>query len=101
MESRVNILVLGFCLRLLQGIASAFVQTTAFIIVTNDYEEKGEMLIGLLEAMVGIGLILGPILGSILYSFLGFETTFFVYGGFVVILAIIIRVNIPERKIKA
>lgn len=56
------------------------------------------MLIGLLEAMTGIGLIIGPIIGSSLYTVLGFKHTFFVYGGFEVILAIIIRVNFPDRK---
>ena len=48
--------------------------------------------------MTGIGLILGPLLGSALYTFLGFEKTFFVYGGLEVLLAILIRINIPDRK---
>ena len=46
------------------------------------------MLIGLLEAMCGFGLIIGPIIGSTLFTFFGFKYTFFVYGGFEVILAI-------------
>ena len=48
--------------------------------------------------MTGIGLILGPLLGSALYTFLGFEKTFFVYGGLEVLLAILIRINIPDRR---
>ena len=51
------------------------------------------MLIGLLEAMCGFGLIIGPIIGSTLFTFFGFKYTFFVYGGFEVILAILIRTN--------
>lgn len=48
--------------------------------------------------MAGFGLIAGPIIGSALYSFLGFEKTFFVYGGFEVLLAIVIRCNVPDRR---
>lgn len=48
--------------------------------------------------MAGLGVIIGPIIGSALYLFLGFEKTFFVYGGVEVILAVIIRFNVPERK---
>ena len=48
--------------------------------------------------MTGVGLILGPLIGSALYTFLGFEKTFFVYGGLEVLLAILIRINIPDRK---
>ena len=48
--------------------------------------------------MAGLGLIVGPIIGSALYSFLGFELTFFVYGGVEVLLAIIIRFNVPDRR---
>ena len=54
---------------------------------------------GLLEAMAGIGLIVGPIIGSSLYTFLGFKHTFFVYGAFELLLAIIIRINVPDRKV--
>ena len=57
-------------------------QTTCFTIATNDFPKKSERLIGFLEAMTGMGMILGPIIGSILYTFMGFKHTFFVYGGF-------------------
>ena len=48
--------------------------------------------------MTGVGLILGPLIGSALYTFLGFEKTVFVYGGLEVLLAILIRINIPDRR---
>ena len=48
--------------------------------------------------MGGLGLIAGPLIGSILYSLLGFRDTFFVYGGAEVLIAILIRINIAEKK---
>ena len=98
LDSKPGLLILGCVLRFLQGMASAFVQTTCYTIATNDFPEKQERLIGLLEAMAGLGLIVGPIIGSALYSFLGFELTFFVYGGVEVLLAIVIRFNVPDRR---
>ena len=98
MDNKPGILVLGCVLRFLQGMASAFVQTTCYTIATNDFPEKQERVIGLLEAMAGLGLIVGPIIGSVLYSFLGFEKTFFVYGGIELVLAVIIRFNVPDRR---
>ena len=49
--------------------------------------------------MTGAGTIIGPVIGSALYSFLGFRYTFFVYGALEIILGIYIRINLPERKI--
>ena len=68
-------------------------------IATNDFPDDRVRVVGFLQSMTGAGLILGPIFGSILYTFLGFKYTFFLYGGLEVLLAIIIRFNFPERKI--
>ena len=56
------------------------------------------MIVGWVEAMTGVGLIVGPIVGSALYSFFGYANTFFIYGSFLVFLAVIIKCNFPERK---
>ena len=56
------------------------------------------MIVGWVEAMTGFGLIVGPIIGSGLYSLFGFKHTFFVYGGFLVILALVIKVNFPTDE---
>ena len=41
---------------------------------------KAEQAIAMLEAFGGIGLILGPIIGSALYSWMGFKLSFFSLG---------------------
>ena len=48
--------------------------------------------------MTGIGLILGPLFGSALYTFLGFAKTFFVCGGLEVLLAVLIWIKVPKRR---
>ena len=89
------ILTVGFSLRFVQGAASSFVQTTCYSIATNDFPEQKEQIVGLVEALTGLGLIIGPIIGSTLYSCLGYAHTFFIYGSFLVFLSIIIKLNFP------
>ena len=51
---------------------------------------------GWVEALTGLGLIIGPVVGSALYGLFGFANTFFIYGGFLIVLAIIIKMNFPD-----
>ena len=88
-------LTVGFILRFIQGASSAFVQTTCYSIATNEFPDRKEQIVGWVEALTGLGLNIGPIIGSTLYSLLGYEDTFFIYGSFLVFLSIIIKVNFP------
>ena len=50
---------------------------------------------GWVEALTGLGLIVGPIIGSTLYSLLGYAHTFYIYGSFLIFLSFIIKLNFP------
>ena len=58
-----------------------------------------DAIVGWLEALTGLGLIVGPIIGSLLYSALGFKHAFFIYGAFLVMLSIVIKINFPKQNI--
>ena len=92
-HSEIIIIAYAVLLRLVQGASSAFVQVTCYSIATNDFPEQKEMLVGLVEAMTGVGLLLGPILGSVLYEMLAMKYTFLVYGSFLMFLSIIVKLN--------
>ena len=51
---------------------------------------------GWVEALTGLGLIVGPVIGSSLYGLLGYANTFYIYGSFLILLAFIIKLNFPE-----
>ena len=51
---------------------------------------------GWVEALTGLGLIIGPVIGSSLYGLLGYANTFFIYGAFLIFLAMIIKMNFPD-----
>ena len=98
MTSRVNILVFSFILRFIQGSSASLLWPAYFIIPANDYPERKIEIFGLVEAMIGFGFVLGPIIGSVLYGLFGFKGTFFVYGGLAILIAITMRMWIPDRK---
>ena len=40
-----------------------------------------------------VGFIIGPLIGSVLYAYLGSMNTFFIFGSFLVFFAVIIKMN--------
>ena len=98
MTNKNHIITLAIFLRFFQGISSALIQTTCYCIATNDFPEKKHEIVGWVEACTGLGCILGPVLGSILYNFLGFKHTFLVWGSFLIFLALIVKLNFEHGK---
>jgi MFS family permease len=61
------VLILSFASRIVGGIGNACGLTSATTIFVSDYPEKIETMLGRMEGIIGLGLILGPIIGTILY----------------------------------
>ena len=95
LTNKAIILTVACFLRLVQGITCSTCATTILTIWTNEYPiEQREKLYGYHMAMGASGLVFGPLVGSVLYSLLGFKNTFFVYGSAVVIFAFILRLKL-------
>ena len=90
-------IVLALIIRLMQGFASSMIQTTIYSICTNFYPDKKEALVGYLEAVTGVGLILGPLIGSFLYSYGGFSFTFYAFGSLFIVFSMFINFIIPSK----
>lgn len=60
------------------------------------FPEEQEKYIALIETAVGVGLILGPVIGSSIYAFAGFSWTFFIIGLVFLVLTPILYVLIPD-----
>ena len=75
------------------GIASAILNTSSYSFASLIYpdKEKMESAISMLEATSGIGLILGPIIGSSIYTAVGFKWTFVILGAILLPLAFTIN----------
>lgn len=96
LEDPTSVLNLSLVLRFVQGTCVAMVYTTIYAIITNNYPNKKEALLGLLEASFGVGLICGPLAGASLYNAFGFERTFYIYGAFFLLCTFFLWYLIPE-----
>jgi MFS family permease len=61
------VLILSFACRIIGGIGSACAFTSITTIFVSDYPEKIQIMLGRMEGAVGLGLILGPLIGTALY----------------------------------
>ena len=61
------------------------VQTACYAIITYVFSEDREKYLGYAEAVTGIGLMLGPVMGGPLYEHLGYFYSFTAFGGILVL----------------
>lgn len=62
-----SVLTLSFISRVLGGFGASCLFTAITSIFVSDYPERLQTMLGRMEAAIGLGLILGPILGGALY----------------------------------
>ena len=72
------------------------INTACYAFVSTAFPDNVESLISILESIVGIGCTMGPVLGSITYSALGFKDTFFIFGGALAPAALMILIFLPS-----
>ena len=85
--------IVALIARFTQGIGNAMVQTACYAIVTFCYSENREKYLGYAEAVTGIGLMLGPVIGGPLYDGLGYFWSFVAFAailGISMLIALII-----------
>ena len=54
-------------------------------------------IVGLLEVMVGFGCAIGPVIGSGLFAFVGYEKTFYCFGSANIILSALLYLLFPKN----
>lgn len=65
-----------------QGFANSFIGTSIYSMTTIEFPEDREKYIGYVELALGLGLMLGPVLGSVFMNITdgSFEITFYIFG---------------------
>ena len=79
----VGLSILAQCLG---GVGAGINVTCAMAIITSHYPDEREENIGILEGGTGLGLLLGPLLGSVLYALGGYSLPFWTVGGICILL---------------
>jgi MFS family permease len=91
LEQKEAFITLALLNRFLQGFASSLIQTTMYSISTNFFPDHKDAMVGYIEAVTGVGLILGPLIGSGLYSIGGYKFIFFSFGSLFIVFSAFIK----------
>ena len=92
LESPMSCVALGIVLRVMQGTASAAINSTCYSLAADKYPEQTEAMVGLLEAFSGLGGVAGLLGGAYIYESMGYQFTFLMFGGMLPVVAIISRI---------
>jgi len=96
-ENKIVFITLALLNRFLQGFSSSLIQTTMYSICTNFFPENKDAMVGYIEAVTGVGLILGPLIGSFLYSLGGYRFIFFSFGTLFVFASFFVKMIFGEN----
>ena len=90
-------IAIAMFLRLMQGLFKNFVNVTFFSILVIIHPDEKIKYIGIYEGASNIGSDLGPVVGSILYSFFGYFTMFLIIGLCFFLFTLMIKLTMPSN----
>ena len=64
--------------------------------ITLEFSDNSDRYIGYAEGAVGVGLLIGPALGSLMYGFLGYVETFVAFGVVLMLSMIPLYIFLPD-----
>jgi MFS family permease len=73
---KVAFISFSFLWKFLCGVGAGINSVASMAIVANHYKDERERVIGLIEAASGVGLLLGPFFGALLYEIGGYMLPF-------------------------
>ena len=85
LKNKVWIVSTVITLRTFQGLCSGLILTTSYAIIAITFPNEQQRYLGIVEAAVGFGCVIGPITGSFLYTLFGFDGTFYLVGSLFII----------------
>lgn len=68
-----------------------------YSICTNFFPHAKDAMIGYIEAITGVGLILGPLIGSFLFSIGGYHFIFYSFGTFFIFFSFFVKLIFGEE----
>jgi MFS family permease len=63
---------LSLLIRFFQGVGDSMVATSAYSIVSIEFPHQREVYIGYCQTAVGLGLLMGPVIGTSIYGAVGY-----------------------------
>ena len=91
----------SFLLRAMTAVGAALSKTAIFSILWVLYPDQISLLLGMLAFAMGVGVMVGPSLGGLLYTISGFKLPFVVMGLFALLMLGGVVLTLPRRRIHA
>ena len=85
-EDPVTYGIMSFLCRVIEGFGNGCLNSATSSIISFNYPDNMGNLMGLTQTFTGLGMLAGPIFGSILYEAGGFKLPFFVTGALLFVL---------------
>uniref|UniRef100_A0A3B3Q491 Solute carrier family 18 member B1 n=1 Tax=Paramormyrops kingsleyae TaxID=1676925 RepID=A0A3B3Q491_9TELE len=82
----IDFIVLCFIVRSIDAVGFSAAMTSSFAIIAKVFPNNIATVVGSLEIFTGLGLIIGPPMGGILYESFGYEVPFIILGCFVLLM---------------
>ena len=89
-------LSLTLVVRITQGVGGAFVYVAAYSIAASSDTDDLDTVMAMTKLSVGIGLVSGPSIGSLLYSIAGFNGPFLFFAAFFAVLTFFAHFVLPH-----
>lgn len=89
-------ITISLVLRVMMGLGTTMHQVTFLSIVANFYPSNKEWIIGILEACAGAGMMLGPLIGTLLFSIGGYNFMMISCGVFFGVLCVLTPLMFPK-----
>lgn len=85
-DNATTFVLFSFVWKFLCGLGAGLNSTASFAIIASHYKNDREKMIGMMESSSGVGLLLGPFFGAILYQVGGYMLPFFAMGMYLITL---------------
>lgn len=95
-EDADTFLYTALTLRFLQGFGDVLLQFTGYVVICNVFSDNVMKYITYIEIVVGLGLGLGPLIGSAVYPYIKYEGTMYFFGCLNLITMILSAIFIPS-----
>ncbi|XP_074598642.1 MFS-type transporter SLC18B1-like isoform X2 [Brevipalpus obovatus] len=89
-------IVLCFVVRIIEALGAASFNTASLIYIFEMFPDNVGYVFGLTETFTTLGTTLGPALGGLLYSWMGYGTPFYVLGTFAFLTLPMICMKVPR-----
>ncbi|XP_041974149.1 MFS-type transporter SLC18B1-like isoform X2 [Aricia agestis] len=97
-DGHIPFVTLAFTIRIIEALGNAAFLTASFAIIAKEFPNNVATMFASLETFFGLGLIVGPMLGGVLYSWGGYSLPFAVLGSALFATAIMCYVTLPKTS---